>query len=96
LTSELLDTLSRAKIFTKIDLKHAYYLIWIAAGDEWKTAFQTCYGFFEWLVMPFGLTNVPGSFQRFFYGIFSDLLNVYVIIYLDDILIDSGNKDNHF
>jgi Reverse transcriptase (RNA-dependent DNA polymerase) len=96
LTSELLDTPSRAKVFTKIDLKHAYHLIRIAAGDEWKTAFRTCYESFEWLVMPFGLTNAPGSFQRFLNGIFSDLLNVYVIIYLDDILIFSGNKDEHF
>jgi Reverse transcriptase (RNA-dependent DNA polymerase) len=46
--------------------------------------------------MPFGLTNVPGGFQRFLNGIFSDLLDVYVIIYLDDILIFSGNKDDHF
>jgi Reverse transcriptase (RNA-dependent DNA polymerase) len=96
LTSEFLDILSRAKVFTKIDLKHAYHLIWIAAGDEWKTAFCTCYGSFEWLVMPFGLKNAPGGFQRFLNGIFSDLLNVYVIIYLDNILIFSGNKDNHF
>jgi Reverse transcriptase (RNA-dependent DNA polymerase) len=77
-------------------LKHAYHLIWITAGDEWKTAFCTRYGSFEWLVMPFGLTNAPGSFQRFLNGIFSDLLNVYVIIYLDDILIFSGNKDDYF
>jgi RNase H-like domain found in reverse transcriptase/Reverse transcriptase (RNA-dependent DNA polymerase) len=46
--------------------------------------------------MPFGLTNVPGGFQRFLNGIFSDLLDIYVIIYLDNILIFSGNKDNHF
>jgi RNase H-like domain found in reverse transcriptase/Reverse transcriptase (RNA-dependent DNA polymerase) len=46
--------------------------------------------------MPSGLTNVPGSFQRFLNGIFSDLLDVYVIIYLDNILIFSGNKDDHF
>jgi Reverse transcriptase (RNA-dependent DNA polymerase) len=52
--------------------------------------------YFEWLVMPFGLTNTPGGFQRFLNGIFFDLLDVYVIIYLDDILIFSGNKDNHF
>jgi RNase H-like domain found in reverse transcriptase/Reverse transcriptase (RNA-dependent DNA polymerase)/Integrase zinc binding domain len=96
LTSELLDTPSRAKVFSKIDLKHAYHLIWIAAGDEWKTAFRTRYRSFEWLVMPFGLTNAPGGFQRFLNGIFSDLLDVYVIIYLDDILIFSGNKDDHF
>jgi Reverse transcriptase (RNA-dependent DNA polymerase) len=96
LTSELLDTPSRAKVFTKIDLKHAYHLIWIATGDEWKTAFRTCYGSFDWLIMPFGLTNVPGGFQGFLNNIFSDLLDVYVIIYLDNILIFSGNKDNHF
>jgi Reverse transcriptase (RNA-dependent DNA polymerase) len=46
--------------------------------------------------MPFGLTNAPGGFQRFLNGIFSDLLDVYVIIYLDNILIFSGNKDDHF
>jgi Reverse transcriptase (RNA-dependent DNA polymerase) len=96
LTSKLLDTLSRAKVFTKIDLKHAYHLIWIAARDEWKAAFCTRYGSFEWLVMPFGLTNAPGGSQRFLNGIFSDLLDVYVIIYLHDILIFSGNKDDHF
>jgi hypothetical protein len=77
-------------------LKHAYHLIRIAAADEWKTAFRTRYKYFEWLVMPFGLTNAPGSFQRFLNGIFSDLLDVYVIIYLDNILIFLGNKDNHF
>ena len=70
LTSELLDTPSKAKIFTKIDLKHAYHLVRIAARDEWKTAFPTCYRSFEWLVMPFGLTNAPGGFQRFLNGIF--------------------------
>jgi Reverse transcriptase (RNA-dependent DNA polymerase) len=96
LTSKLLDTPSRAKVFTKIDLKHAYHLIQIAARNEWKTAFRTYYGSFEWLVMPFRLTNVPGGFQRFLNGIFSDLLDIYVIIYLDNILIFSGNKDNHF
>jgi hypothetical protein len=96
LTSELLDIPSRAKVFTKIDPKHAYHFIQIAVGDEWKTAFRTRYGSFEWLVMPFGLTNVPGGFQRFLNGIFSDLLDVYVIIYLDNILIFTGNKDNHF
>ena len=46
--------------------------------------------------MPFGLTNVPGNFQRFLNGIFSDILDVYVIIYLDDILIFSGNKNDHY
>jgi RNase H-like domain found in reverse transcriptase/Reverse transcriptase (RNA-dependent DNA polymerase) len=77
-------------------MKHAYHLIRIAIRDEWKTAFHTCYGSFEWLVMPFRLTNAPGGFQRFLNGILSDLLDVYVIIYLDDILVFSGNKADHF
>jgi Reverse transcriptase (RNA-dependent DNA polymerase) len=88
-----LKSKSKSKVKRKVV---TYHLIRIAAGDEWKTAFCTRYGSFEWLVMPFGLTNVPGGFQRFLNGIFSDLLDVYVIIYLDDILIFSGNKDNHF
>ena len=57
LISDLLDSPSRAKIYSKIDLRHAYHLVRIALGDEWKTAFRTCYGSYEWLVMPFGLTN---------------------------------------
>ena len=89
LISDLLDTSGRAQIYTKIDLQHAYHLICIAKGDEWKAAFQICYGSFEWLVMPFGLTNAPAAFQRFMNDIFSDMLYVCVIIYLDDILIYS-------
>ena len=86
---------SKAKFFTKIDLRHAYHLIQIAPGDEWKTAFRTRYGSFEWLVMPFGLTNAPSGFQRFLNTIFADLLDVFVIIYLDDILILSLNEEDH-
>ena len=63
LISDLLDSPSHAKIYTKIDLRHTYHLVWIAPGDEWKTAFQMRYGSYEWLVMPFGLTNAPAAFQ---------------------------------
>ena len=73
LISDLLDSPCKAKIFTKINLKHAYHLVCIAAGDEWKTAFCTHYGSFEWLVMPLGLTNAPGGFQQFLNTIFADL-----------------------
>jgi len=66
-------------------------LVHIANGDEWKTAFRTRYGSFEWSVMPFGLTNAPTAFQRFMNDIFSDLLDVCVVIYLDDLLIYSNN-----
>ena len=60
-------------------------------GDEWKTAFGSRYGSFEWLIMPFGLTNAPAAFQRFMNDIFSDMLDVHVIVYLDDILVFSDD-----
>ena len=93
--SNLLSMAGKARLYTTIDLQNAYYLVRIAEGDEWKTAFWTCYGSFEWLVMPFRLTNAPSTFQRFMNDIFSDLLDVHVIIYLDDILIYSDNPADH-
>ena len=60
-----------------------------------EDCFRTCYGSFKWLVMPFGLTNAPSGFQRFLNTIFANLLDVFVIIYLDDILIFSLNKEDH-
>jgi len=95
LLNDLLDTPRKAQIYSKIDLKSAYHLVHIAKGDEWKTAFCTCYGSFKWLVISFGLSNAPSVFQRFMNDIFSDVLNVFVVIYLDDILIYSDNMDNH-
>jgi len=82
-------------VYSKINLRHAYYLVYIADGDEWKTAFRTRYRSFEWSVMPFGLTNAPAAFQQFMNDIFSNLLDVCVMIYLDDILIYSNNMSKH-
>jgi len=95
LISDLLDSPSRAKIYSKIDLRHAYHLVQIAPGDEWKTAFRTRYGSYEWLVMPFGLTNAPAAFQRFVNTIFTDMLDVCIVVYLDDILIYSEDMESH-
>ncbi|KIN99390.1 hypothetical protein M404DRAFT_30447 [Pisolithus tinctorius Marx 270] len=95
LISDLLDSPSQAKIYTKINLQHAYHLIQIALGDEWKTTFWTWYGSYEWLVMPFGLTNALATFQCFINTIFMDMLDICMVVYLDDILVYSGDKESH-
>ena len=95
LISDLLDSPRKAWVYLKIDLCHAYHLVRIANGDKWKTAFRTCYRSFDWSVMPFSLTNAPAAFQWFMNDIFSDLLDVCVMIYLDDILIYSNNMSEH-
>ena len=93
--SDLLSTVGKACLYTTIDLCHAYHLVRITEGNEWKMAFCTCYGSFKWCVMPFGLTNAPAAFQRFMNDIFSDLLDVNVTVYLDDILIYSDDPAEH-
>jgi len=95
LIGELLDRLKTAKIFSTIDLRGAYNLVRMAEGEEWKTAFRTRYGHYEYQVMPFGLTNAPASFQHFINDTFSDILDNYVVVYLDDILIFSDNIKDH-
>ena len=80
LISDLLDAPRQAWIYPKIDLQHAYHLVRITEGDEWKMAFWTRYGSFEWLVMPFGLTNSPVAFQQFMNDILGDLLDHCVVV----------------
>jgi Reverse transcriptase (RNA-dependent DNA polymerase) len=94
-TADLLKSPRKAKVYTKIDLRHAYHLVHVREGDEWKTTFRTRYGSFEWCVMPFGLTNAPAAFQQFMNDVFVDLLDVCVLIYLADILIYSDDKEQH-
>lgn len=87
--------LNQAKIFTKLDLGNASHLIRIRRGDEWKTAFNTPLGHFEYLVMPFGLTNAPAVFQAMINDVLRDILDRFVFIYLDDILIFSRDLEEH-
>ena len=95
LLNDLLDAPRKAQIYSKIDLKSAYHLVRIAKGDKWKTVFCTRYGSFKWLVMQFGLSNALSAFQHFINDIFSDVLDVFVVIYLNDILIYSDNMDDY-
>ena len=95
LMSELRDRLNKAKVFTKLDLKNGFNLLRIAKGDEWKTAFRTRYGLYEYNVMPFGLCNAPASFQSIINEVLRELLNEGVIVYIDDILIYSETMEEH-
>ncbi|KAJ1038221.1 hypothetical protein NDA10_006570 [Ustilago hordei] len=95
LIEEQLFLLRKARIYTKLDHRAAYNLIQIAKGDEWKTAFGTQLGLYEYLVMPFGLANAPAHFQSFINNIFRDIIGVYVVVYLDDFLIFSDTEEVH-
>lgn len=74
-----LEQLRSAKYFTKLDLHNAYNLIHIREGDEWKTAFSTTSGHYEYRVMSFGLVNSPSVFQAFINDVFHDMINRWVM-----------------
>ena len=95
LINDIIERVKGAKFFTKLDLRSAYNLIRIREGDEYKTAFRTKYGHYEYLVMPFGLRNAPATFQSFINSVLRPYLEKFVILYLDDILIFSESLEKH-
>ena len=94
LIGELLDRLRKARQFTQLDLTSAYYQIRIRKGDKWKTVFKTRYSHFVYQVMPFGLINALASFQRYINKIFVEMFDIFIIVYLDDILIYTDDDRN--
>src|SRR5436190_15070519 len=95
LIEELQATIAGAKPFTKLDLKEAYHQVQIKEGDEWKTAFRTQYGQYEYCVMPLGLSNAPATFQRLINNIMRVYLDNFIVAYLNDILVFSQNLKEH-
>ncbi|KAF5503436.1 Transposon Tf2-6 polyprotein [Colletotrichum fructicola] len=96
LIRETLRTVSAAKWFTKLDVVAAFHKIRIAKGEEYKTAFRTRYGLFEWLVVPFGLTGAPATFQRYINSVLREYLDDFATAYMDDVLIYSnGSRQDH-
>ncbi|CAN6486610.1 unnamed protein product [Victoria cruziana] len=92
---DLFNQLKSAKVFSKIDLRSGYHQLRIKTEDISKTAFHTRYGHYEFRVMPFGLTNAPAAFMDLMNRIFYDLLDDYVIVFIDDILVYSDDKTMH-
>ena len=92
---ETLRTIAAAKYISKMDVISVSHRIRIKDGDEWKTAFNTRFGLYEWLVTPFGLTGAPTTFQRYINWVLRDELDICCSAYIDDVVIYNDTQKEH-
>jgi hypothetical protein len=92
---DIFDALRGAKYFSTLDLASGYHQVSVAKEDQEKTGFVTPWGHYEYTVMPFGLCNAPATFQRLMALVFSGLVGLDCLIYLDDIIIFGPNFEVH-
>ena len=95
LIEEIIEELAGSSYFTKLDMKSGYHQVRMKQEDEYKTAFKTHHGHYQFKVMPFGWTNAPATFQCIMNEVLAPFLRKFVMVFLDDILIYNPDLDSH-